>query len=235
MILSNLILVPIVLKNWKFSSFTSNKEVPFSSFKNFAKEIKSEDGNELSYIYKKIGDLKEAIRDLELDLFNKAGINSDRLILNPTTSQSASIVVNKDGTDRCSIVLDHPEQPLSFGVWDYVNGRTSFRAGPDGYITTPLGQYGFFPKYIPLNNNIDSLNTTTIVYCQNTATNSPYTNKHSFIFNFAIGTGTANMCQMAIPMSSALEGNLTVKVRNRVEVNGTWQWGDWYKLTAGGK
>ena len=201
----------------------------------FAKETKTDDGNELAYIYKKIGDLKEAIRDLELDLFNKKEFNSDRVTLTPTSSQSASIIVNKDGTDRCSIVLDHPSQPLSFGIWDYVNGRTSFRAGSDGYITTPLGQYGFFPKYIPLNNDIDSLNTTTIVYCQNTAKNSPYTDKHSFIFNFAMGTGTTNMCQMAIPMSSALEGNLTVKVRNRVEVNGTWTWGDWYKLTAGGK
>lgn len=201
----------------------------------FAKETKTEDGNELAYIYKKIGDLKEAIRDLELDLFNKKSINSDRLTLTPTSNQSASLVVNKDGADRCSIVLDHPAQPLSFGIWDYVNNRTSFRAGSDGYITTPLGQYGFFPKYVPLNNNIDSLNTTTVVYCQNTAKNSPYTDKHSFILNFAIGTGTANMCQIAIPMSSALEGNLTVKVRNRTQVNGTWTWGDWYKLTAGGK
>lgn len=201
----------------------------------FAKETKTSNEDELAYIYKKIGDLKEEIRNLELDLFNKKTINSDRLTLTPASNQSASLVVNKDGADRCSIVLDHPSQPLSFGVWDYVNGRTSFRAGADGYITTVLGQYGFFPKYVPLNNNIDSLNTTTIVYCQNTAKNSPYTDKHAFIMNFAIGTGAANMCQIAIPMSSALEGNLTVKVRNRTQVNGTWTWGDWYKLTAGGK
>ena len=201
----------------------------------FAKEVKTEDENELSYIYKRIGDLKEAIRDLELDLFNKKSINSDRLTLTPSSNQSASLVVNKDGVDRCSIVLDHPAQPLSFGIWDYVNGRTSFRAGADGYLTTVLGQYGFFPKYVPLNNNIDSLNTTTVVYCQNTAKNSPYTDKPAFIMNFAMGTGTANMTQIAIPMSSALEGNLTVKVRNRTQVNGTWTWGDWYKLTAGGK
>ena len=210
------------------------KEREVMDFLYFAKETKTENENELSYIYKKIGDLKEAIRDLELDLFNKTTINSDRLVLSPEATKQASILVNKEGSDRCAIVMDHPSHPCSFGVWDYVNGRTSFRAGADGYITTPVGQYGFFPKYVPLNNDIDSLNTTTVVYCQNTAKNSPYTDKHAFILNFAIGTGTANMCQVAIPMSSALEGNLTVKVRNKVRINNVWQWGAWYKLSVGG-
>lgn len=210
------------------------KEREVGDFLYFSKDMNTQDEEEISYIYKRIGDIKEKLRNLELDLYNKNEINGRTLFINEKDNQGASVVAKKDGASRCSVVLDHPSYPLSFTIFDYINNRTSFRVEPDGYMTTSIGKYGFFPKYIPASTNINELSTTTIVYCQPDVKDSPYIDKPAFIINLAIGTGTSNICQIAIPMSSALEGSLTVKIRNKTSVNGIWTWSDWYPLALGG-
>jgi exopolysaccharide biosynthesis protein len=218
---------------------SGHSERKVTDFIYFVKETKTQTDDDLSNIYKKIGELKEEIRNLELDLFSKDTINKPRMYLEAgelteTNNQGASIVVRRNGTNSAGIILDNYTYPKSLSLWDYENSKTLFRAKADGYLQTVLGEIGFFPKHIQQVTNINNLNTTTIVYCQSTVSNSPYTDKPAIIFNFTIGEGTTNMVQLAIPLSAVLSGNTTIKVRNKTLVNSIWTWGQWYSLSIGG-
>lgn len=200
----------------------------------FYKDVKTDKDADLSKLNKKIGELKELLNDLNLDIVNKDTVNNFAMNINNTTSNTQMVIrFQRNGVNRVSLVADN-NSAGAFGVWNNVLSKTIFSAEPDGRLKNANGYLANLldrPISVTDIDNIvdtDGKGTTGFFTCAKTVTNAPFDTTDSFIFQWA--WNDKEVSQIAL-----VRGRWVNKIKTRAKtwIDGTLTWTSWYTYSAG--
>ena len=110
--------------------------------------------------------------------------------------------------------------------YDSKNKKTIFQADNQGFISTVLGNLGYFPKQLTIITNTDFPNYNTVFVYPPEVSEAPYLDVKGFVIHLIWGNED-NQIQIAFPYATEQENDKYPKYRTKTLKENVYSWNSW--------